>query len=522
MRSSTVALLWEIWRKQRTTFVAVAGLTVAGRALHFDEMRDGVDDPTPLLALIKIVSFLLLFSAFNYTESAGNRGLGRFPRRLFTLPVTSLRLVAVPALSGIVAIEALYLAWKTNWHGGESPSTPYVALMLAAMMVFYLSALWLLERAGPLRLFALGAITVGVFLAAILPSFSEPAPIWRSELVVGATVAALAAGAFLLSWRHIARLRAGDDQRATRTKSLRAWLADAVPARRRAFRNGSVAQFWFEWRSSGTVLPALVAGVFAAVILPMSWIARSSAVDTSRVLAIALAVPIVLAVPIGIAFSKPLFWSDDVGVPAFLAVRPLSSAELVAIKVRVAAASAVLSWVLVVACAGVWLVFWGHRGALASLPFEPWKLAFAPLAGVFLTWRFLVSRLWSGLAGKPPVPVGAVASLFVLAIASAVPGVWRWVVWLFDDPARLTGLAWALAAAVVAKFALAAYTWRALPERYVRTYLLVWTAGTVMCLAAGIAFWGPRVFVILIALLIVPLARVGLAPASLARNRHRR
>ena len=51
---------------------------------------------------------------------------------------------------------------------------------------------------------------------------------------------------------------------------------------------------------------------------------------------LALAAPVVLAVPVGIAFSKPTFWSEDLAVPSFVAVRPLSSEDLVATKVKVA------------------------------------------------------------------------------------------------------------------------------------------------------------------------------------------
>ena len=79
----------------------------------------------------------------------------------------------------------------------------------------------------------------------------------------------------------------------------------------------------------------------------MSWLVRSNSEDSFRLLLAALAAPVVLAVPVGIAFSKPTFWSEDLGVPAFVAVRPLSSEDFVAIKVKVAAASAALTWLVV-------------------------------------------------------------------------------------------------------------------------------------------------------------------------------
>ena len=69
--------------------------------------------------------------------------------------------------------------------------------------------------------------------------------------------------------------------------------------------------------------------------------------SVSRVLAATLAMPLMLAAPVGKAFSKPELWSADLGLSAFIAVRPLATHEMVAIKMNVAAASAALSWLLV-------------------------------------------------------------------------------------------------------------------------------------------------------------------------------
>src|SRR5213593_3176710 len=104
MRSSTHALLWEIWRRHRLVIAVIIGLTVVGRLLDFSEQAvggDGSGASSPLVELLWMVSFLLLFGIFNYTDSSGSRGLGRFPYRLFILPVSTLRLVAVPMLTGI-------------------------------------------------------------------------------------------------------------------------------------------------------------------------------------------------------------------------------------------------------------------------------------------------------------------------------------------------------------------------------------------------------------------------------------
>jgi hypothetical protein len=547
MQSPTTALLWEIWRPHRWTIAAIAGLTVAGRLADAVETqgRTGDREASPLTTLLGMVAFLLLFAVLNYTESSGGRGVGRFPRRLFTLPVTSVRLVAIPVLAGIASIELLYLLWMEPWSRSGSASAQFVALLLAAFVVFFQSAVWTLERAGSLRLVVLGLIAIAVFAIGILPSFPPtPPPSWRSEAALAAFVAALAVVAFLLAWRHVARLRAGGG-RVHRVESLFAWIAEKMPAQRSSFANPADAHFWFEWRSSGMVLPALVSGVVLVVVLPMSWLVRSDAQDTFRLLLGALAAPVVLAIPVGMAFSKPTFWSEDVAVPAFVAVRPLSSEDLVAIKVKVAAASVVLSWLVLLSFVAVWLTLWANLDSLSQLAIQVWAFhgrSFAAvygtavlvaIAGMLLTWRFLVIRLWSGLSGVRPLFVSSVIFIVVLVIAGLVFDAGRLPGWLLGDPARLAPVAWIAAVAVIAKYWTAAYVWRGVTPRYLRAYLLVWLAGTVSFLAFGIVVWAIvriyvpldvdrlRSLVILLGLLAMPLARVGLAPSSLTRNRHR-
>jgi hypothetical protein len=155
------------------------------------------------------------------------------------------------------------------------------------------------------------------------------------------------------------------------------------------------------------------------------------------------------------------------------------------------------------------------------------------LAGVFLTWRLHVSRLWSGLRGVRALLVGSVVSIMLIVFAAIALEIQTLPEWLIEDPSRLAPLAWSAAALVIAKYWLAAYAWRNVPTPYLRAYLPIWIAGTASCLALAIMICGMlriylpvdgerlRSVVILLALLAMPLARVGLAPASLARNRHR-
>jgi hypothetical protein len=293
------------------------------------------------------------------------------------------------------------------------------------------------------------------------------------------------------------------------------------------------------------VLPVLVVGALIAVVAPSSWFLRGDAGGSLRLLLGTLAMPIMLAIPVGMAFARPTFWSEDLSVPAFVAIRPLTDEEIVAIKMKVAAASVAISWLLVMCFVGVWLSLWANVDAVSQLAIQWWAfhehsvftvygtVALIFIAGVVLTWRFLVSRLWSGLSGSRPLFMTSVMSVVLVVIAGLVLTVDRLPGWVLGDPARMAGVVWLMSVAVVAKCLLAAYAWRRLSARYLRQYLVVWSAGTACLLALAMLLWGVvRIYValdiyrfqglmILGALLAVPLGRVGLAPSRLARNRHR-
>jgi hypothetical protein len=152
---------------------------------------------------------------------------------------------------------------------------------------------------------------------------------------------------------------------------------------------------------------------------------------------------------------------------------------------------------------------------------------------MFLTWRFLVSRLWSGLSGMRPLFVGPIVAMVMLVFAGLAFNAGRLPGWLLEDPARLVPFVWMAAGAVIAKYWIAAYAWRSVSSRYARSYLVIWLLATLSSLALGVVLWSvlriylpldvdrSRSLVILLALIAVPLARMGLAPFRLARNRHR-
>lgn len=547
MRSPTTALLWQVWRSKRQAVWALVCITIVSWLTDLGApARPRGAGPGPLNELGAMFSFLLLFWTFSFTEAGGERGIGRFPLRLFTLPVSTLRLIAVPGVAGVVAVEVLYLAWMGRLTMGGSTSPLFVAVLLGAFMVFYQTILWTLPRLGALRLAVVGAICMSLFGIGLLPpaAETEPSP-WLTEQFLGGAVAAAAVGSFLFAWNRVARLRTGCDRAPGGLDSLAALLLDLLPSRRRPFASPAAAQFWYEWRSAGTALPVLVgAGLLLAA--PFTSPAGDGAGNGMEFVLTALMAPIVLAVPVGMAFAKPVFWSEDLSVPSFIAVRPLGAAALIAVKLRVAALATLLSWLIVVAVLLGWLGFRGNLEGVSQFAIQLWAFhqhsvlavygiaALVVAGGIVLTWRFLVVGLWAGHSGNRRLYVTSVLGAVLLVAtcigysANRLPG------WVLEAPERMVPFVWGAAFAVIAKYWLATRTCRDVDARLVRRYFVVWLVGTASLVALGMVFWRiARIYValdsyrlqsllILLALLAVPVARVGLAPGLLEQNRHRR
>jgi hypothetical protein len=342
-----------------------------------------------------------------------------------------------------------------------------------------------------------------------------------------------------------------------RRRIAREWierLNDVLPQRTAAFSSASAAQLWFEWRRSGWLLPAFVGTALLLVIGPISWRLRQDSGAVVWILGWTLAMPVILALPIGKGFSKAEVWSADVSVRPFDAVRPLATGEMVVIKLKVAALSAVFAWGIIVVFLAAWLPGWADLRVLNSARIGFWMvyhhtaapqyaiMVLAIVAGLLLTWRGLVCGLWLGLWGQPkwfvavPAAYGVLlvlANIMVLMLAQESET--HPEGWLRDPNRALQCFQWLAAMAVIVKVWLAAWSWRRITSRRLRRYLLIWGAAVSCLVALVLLVWargalvllcGPldpirfRNTLLLAAIFVMPLARVGLAPCMLAKNRH--
>jgi len=554
MRSPITALTWEIWQRNRRSARLVIGIVLFGWLFHLVSPPSfGALAVARVNCLLSVASLLLVFGIFNYTEFNPLKEWTGFPYRLFALPVATWMLVALPMSLGVAAVELVYLTWVELIFAHDGVYRHgWIAVLTGACMVFYQTILWALAGFRVLRMIMLGVTGTSFIGVAVLPLFGEyiSSP-WFSERVLIALLAGLSLIAFLTAWICVARQRCGGGRRRNWLLALGDTVSDALPRRRKGFASPKDAQFWFEWRRSGLLLPVCTGALLILIIGPLSWVLRKDSDSTLWVLGWTLAMPVILAAPVGKGFSKPDFWSGGLSLPAFLAIRPLATGEMVVIKMKVAALSTAISWLLVLAFLSVWLPLWADLAPLSMIRVGFWMIydhsvypqyaiaALSIIAGMFLSWKFLVGGLWIGLSGNRKLFIGAAAA-YSLALLLGMIGLiislnYKEVVqdWIEEDPDRLLPFfEWLAAFAVIAKFWLAAFSWRKIDPQRVRKYLLVWLGGTFCLIALAILWWkGGRLYLpldadrlrnllILIAVLVIPFARPGLAPSALARNRH--
>jgi hypothetical protein len=360
-------------------------------------------------------------------------------------------------------------------------------------------------------------------------------------------LAGIAVITFLITWFHVSRQRSGGGAAFDHSTFMVRHLLDTHSRREKVFDSPAAAQFWFEWRRGGRLLPFLILVLLVVVIGPLSWSTRSE--PQFKILVMVLAMPVLLAWPIGKGFSKPDFWSQDLSMSGFVAVKPISNADLVLIKMKVAAVSAIVSWGIVLPFLLLWLPLWGNVPikSAANLVAQVYGTsAVTPLtmgvliifAGILLTWRFLVNGLWLGLSGNRKLfmafavpyaffPLVVIATMIILSESNKAA-----VQLMNYDFSRLVILEIVATIAVLAKLCAWVFSWRDVASERVTQYLIFWAACTLPLLMLAIFFWevakphlppeseGVRNLMLLVALIVVPLVRVGYAPSSLAKNRH--
>jgi hypothetical protein len=460
-----------------------------------------------------------------------------FPARLFVLPVRTWTLVAGPMAQGITVAVLLWLAWDNLVLEPSGMVTPgWWTVMLAALVATSQALVWLPFGLPWLRLLVAVVVLIlliraPLFLALFGVGFADP---HDENRALSALAAGLIPLAFLAAWSGVSRARSGeapDWLRAVRAvRRSHASYSDRPP-----FSSALAAQVWYEWRVRGFGFVVTVSGLLAFLMglaVLLYWRVGWHVTDNM----ILLLVPLLIAP----------FWASGITgesikaarLTAFGATRPLSNTALVGARFLAAARSAVTAWIVVYGVVALWVALVGREELVHRLDVLGSRYGSAKVIGwcglvsvgaVLLTWRALVAGQWAGLTGRAWVIVGQSLLLFPLAIGLLT----EWAM-SNSDPARRERLEvivpWIAGVAVGVKLLISGLALRALHRR---GELQLGTTGLLLggwLLVAtglfGVLVWlipsesVPRYGIALGVILVMPMARLAVAPLALAWNRH--
>ena len=541
MRSPAGAIAWEFRHRHRWGLLALAAylviaatiklLILPGSTFTMDSAEQfGVVVMAPLT-----VTFLYVLTAFSFGLSgdvAGRQSM--YPHRMFTLPVSTAALALWPMLYGAAAMALLWLATRfvAIWPTGFDIPTIWPALAAVSLLAWTQALTWMPYGLRGLRVI-LAVLWLGTIDSIVLLALQYHA----SEAVMVAILAPQILLAYVAARFAVARARRGDVP--DWSGAFPVGRIAGVSKRRKRFRSAASAQAWFEWRLSGNSLP-----VWVAIILPFEllllWAAGISSVLVLEFLLIVCFTPVIMATFAAATVSKPSVNAGDAdGLPAFLATRPLTNAQIVTAKLTTALASAACAWLLIIVAVPLALE-WSDEMPLvlersrrfAAVVGTPRAVVFFLLVlGGFIasTWKQLVQTLYIGLTGRTWLVKG---NIFVtLTFLILVGPTAEWVI----ETERL-GRVWnalPLMFTLLVSVKMAAAVWvatRLHRDRLVSDRTLVIAAACWCALVFalyGVLVWMldtphvPHYLLMLLAILAIPLARLSLAPLALAWNRHR-
>ncbi len=544
MRSPALAIAWEFRQRHRWGLIAVAGYLVVVATIRFLILEPGEPVLVDSLRFAAVVSvpltttFVYLLAVFTFGfagDLAARQSI--YPARMFTLPVTTAALAGWPMLYGTAATAILWLAARlfAVWPSGTEIPVIWPALLAAALLAWTQALTWM-----PYGLPGLRVIVAVLCLAAldtvVLLAIHYKAP----ERLMVAILAPQTPLAYLAACFAVARARRGDvpDWRGMFARVGN--IADVLTHRRDHFPSPARAQVWFEWRRHGWSLPALV-GLLLPFELALLWFANDAPAFVFEVLFIVLITPPFMAAFTAWTVSKPNpHVRDSWGVPPFIATRPLTSAALIAAKLKMAIWSTLAAWLLVFVAiplalewSGTWSVLMERVRRMNDAFGTPRAVAFVLLilAGFIVsTWKQLVQSLHIGLTGREWLIKGSV--LLTLTLLLLVGPIVEWII----DSRSVQRALWDALPLILAGLVglkMSAATWIA--TRLDRSRLLgdgALVAGAACWLVAVLALYGvlvwffstpfiARYVLALVAILAIPLARLSAAPLALAWNRHR-
>ncbi|HJP60519.1 MAG TPA: hypothetical protein VJ865_10980, partial [Gemmatimonadaceae bacterium] len=423
MRSVAAAVSFEFRLRHRWGLIALVGylsvlaaiklvVVTRGTPIHFDSAES--------FAFVVVVP---VTATFTYLQAVFSFGLdgdlaarqSMFPSRMFTKPLTASALAGLPMLYGTMTMIVLWLATRlfALWPTGLHVPLVWPGFLLAALLAWTQALTWMAYPLRGLRVVVavlwLGTIDVIALLALHFNA---------RESVMLVILAPQIPLAFVVARSAVTRARRGDVPDWSGALFWLKPIANVRPERRRHFASPAAAQAWFEWRRHGWSLPTWVA-ILLPFELVLLWAVRgSTSLIVEILLSVLLTPPFVATFAAAAASKSSANESAAYGVTPFTATRPLTNAELVAAKLKMAVASTAAAWLVVLVAIPLALQLSGTEPAVL----ETWR-HFTSIVGtlrasallllllwafVALTWTQLVQSLYIGLTGRGALIKGSV------------------------------------------------------------------------------------------------------------------
>jgi hypothetical protein len=546
MWPTSLAIAWSLWRRHRWGLVAVLSF-LAGAVVVTSVTTAVLDRETvsvilgPIaMALLLPAGYLVAIFSLGFNADVSTRE-SCFPPDLFRLPVSTAALVGWPMAYGagvallLWFVVALFVLrpWLSLWDLAVPLWWP--AALAVATVACFQAVLWS-PMGLPLLRIVLAALLVPGLIA--LAEFAVLSGSAQGFLVV--LFGGIAGLAWTSGYLGVKLARRGDTPSWGSVFHPLRRLVQHSPRRSQPFASAPRAQLWFEWRRTGLSLPVLTAVVLPFVLLPLVF-GKNDVIPIPRTVLGALFIPVFLAGLAGTTVSGNHPWVKDYyGVAPFSATQPMTSADMVAAKLKAAGLSTLAAWAVTALMLGAALCVTGNLEEVADW----WRqglrthhfieLTAGIVAAITLlivwTWKRMVDSLLLGLSGRKWVIHGSIygnmSGLVGLGIVAA---------WIHKSPeSHATFLAlvpwlltfWALCRLLATAWALRRAWRRKLVESGT---VLGWAlaglalAGTFFAVLAWVVpgEYVPAHYLIFVVLLVLPMAHLAATPLALAWNRHR-
>ena len=550
-----MAIAWEIWARNKWKYLAALFCLMVCRWMCERNSEVGITLGFGTTAM----ALFLVMGALHFTEGDRKGGFGSFPKRLFTLPITTLQLVWTPMLLGTLSVTACYLVsvWMLLRPLGSDPTILWPCLYLSCGMASFQAILWAFPERRYLKLFLLSIFATVLalgwmfflphMLEGTLQQFGIRSSPRRFQLGLTVMIILWTCAAYGLAWLAVARRRQGREGWCQDWGLVGFYQNVSKFRRSRTFADASSAMFWMEWNQSGKTLPMAILIIMLVTFIPTSLTAPHNESETIAALVWMLLTPLLMALVIGLGASKPDFWKPGLELPLFQSIKPIRTGDWVWTKVKVGALSVLACWFIIFCCIFLWVAYLGDLSA-----FEPFwhyfkgyqrdtmsRLLFVGMGiGVLIlmTWRFYLLSLPCGLSGSKVVYFSfntvVVAFLFVLVAMVIRQTGDTSSMKLHETWPLIARLPWVLTGLVCAKFVGVAFVWSFIQknsiasQNIVRVMMISWVVVTVwlltfvhMAVAPGMD-WILYLLTVL-SLLACPLLSPGLAMIGYSRNRSR-